>query len=83
MPAMPYPVMKLMKDTAYQTPTNRSWKLWLDLADNENQKFRRESLSILTHIAEPPGEHPQGLELAAIRRVHALLGEQIVAMQSQ
>lgn len=85
MTSLPYPVIKLTKDTKFQTATSASvsWKLWLELADFENQKSQRERLSILTHVVEPLDVHPQGLELAAIRHVHDLLGRQIEAMQSQ
>jgi hypothetical protein len=66
MNALPYPVIKLTKDTKIQTATNPSvtWKLWLELADFENQKSQRERVLILTHVVEPRDGHPQGLERA-------------------
>jgi hypothetical protein len=85
MTRLPYPIIDLIKDTKYQTATSPAvtWKVWLDLADSADQGIQRERLSILTHVLEPTDGHSQGLELAAIQRVHALLGEQIEAMQSR
>lgn len=85
MPTKPYSVTHLTPGTKTQTATSPAvtWQVFLEFADTENQKAQRERLSILTHVTQPDGDDPQGLELAAIRRVHDLLGQQIAAMQSR
>ena len=81
----PYPIMRLSKGARYRTATHPSvsWKVFLELADIDDRQYQQERLLIETHVPEPRDGHPQGLELAAIRRVHDLLGQQIAAMQSQ
>ena len=83
MSRLPYPVMTLQKDVRIQTPVSTSWRLFLHLADTENYKTQFERITIYTCVREPSDPHPQALEIAALRRVHALLGEQIVALQCQ
>jgi hypothetical protein len=83
MATLPYPIMQLRKETAYRTATDTTWQLFLHLKDTDNQKSQRETVLIYTQALEPADKRPQGLELAALRRVHALLGEQIAAMKSQ
>jgi hypothetical protein len=58
------------------------WRLEFELADTANVSDRKGHLTILTTVSQPPPNHPQGLELAALQHVRALLGQQIKAMQS-
>jgi|HubBroStandDraft_6_1064221.scaffolds.fasta_scaffold1742173_2 hypothetical protein len=63
-------------------PVPHGWRLEMELFDAPNISAQRERITILTQFSGPLPDHPQALELAALRRVHALLGEQILAMLS-
>ena len=47
MSRLPYPVMKLEKETAIRTVTSTDWRLWLRLADTENYKSQSERIDNL------------------------------------
>jgi hypothetical protein len=83
MAEMPYPVMQLTRETEIRTQAGSTWLVWLQMADTDNRKTQFEQIIIRTHVPEPSDDRPRAMELAAIRRVHARLGEQIAAMQSQ
>ena len=78
-----YEGVHLQSQKIYQSPTGKTWDLWLDLSDNANESLRTEQLIVRTRVSEPLPDHPRGLELAALRHVHALLGDQIEKMQSR
>jgi hypothetical protein len=59
-----------------------TWRIEMELADTPNVSAQRERLTIVTQVSAPLPDHPQGLELAALRRVRDLLTAQIEAMQS-
>jgi hypothetical protein len=83
MARLPYPVMDLQKEKAYHAPEGTTWQISLHLKDTDNYKSQFERVLIYTRVREPSDGLPRSLELAALRRVHVLLGEQIAAMQSQ
>jgi len=76
----PYSHLRMLDQMHIQEPKGVKWRLHMELSDNAKVSAQNERLIILTQVSGPLPNHPQALELAALRHVHALIGEQIQAM---
>jgi hypothetical protein len=59
-----------------------TWLCEIELADTPIESHKKERLSIRTHVSLPLSDHPEAIELAALKRVRTLLDAQIQAMLS-
>lgn len=58
------------------------WRYEVELMDTADVSAQKEKLTILTHVGEPFPNHPQGVNLAALRHVRDLLNQEIAALES-
>ncbi len=77
-----YEAPRIQSQKIFQSPTSKTWDLWLELSDHGTESLRTEQLIIRTRVSEPLPDHPQGLELAALLHVRDLLTDRIEKMQS-
>jgi hypothetical protein len=81
MATKPYPRMNLRIGTS--STDMSQLEVEMELSATAIRLERKETLSIRTQVSTPLPDHPQPMELAALLRVHKLLGEQIEAMRSR
>lgn len=81
MSAGQYEAVRIICREAVQGPSGETSRIWMEVAEGPNGSARGELLVIRTDVSAPVAGHPRGWELAALARVHALLGDQIKKMR--
>jgi hypothetical protein len=77
----PYPMMRKARSEQIHSGGQISLDVELELANTFNVSAQSERISIRTLISLPLPNHPQAIELAALRHARDALDAQIAAIQ--